>query len=839
MFSRRTVKITFKILGITLASLLVMGVFIGVFYEKEVKQLIIAELNKRLDTKVSVKEFDFSVIRHFPFASFDLNEVVIDEVSSAPKKDTLLYSKKITLLFNLMGLFSQDVNVKKILISDGFANIKIDSSGHGNYRFWKKPSDSTGTTALDLQKIGLKNFYLRYADYKSAERYGLLSNSAVLAVKINGNEFTLNTKGDLFVDHIIVGSRNYVDHKRVTINSQLAVNTKKGQYKFEDNTVNIEGVDFLVSGKVTDDPDALLLDLAVVSNACELKKLLAVIPPELVAPVKKYNTKGDFVFSSHVNGNIDHRRNPDVKIEFTLKNGSLQTDDAAIEKINLSGKYAYSGKTKKAVLDIPALTAYLAGHKIEASMKLDNIPDAFLTLNAKTQLNLKELRPLLKADTLESLSGDMAMNIHYAGKVRELSNVRRGELYNITASGDVDLKNVNFRLKNNPLVFSGLSGNFSLHDNDVFIKNFTGKISSTDFQLEGVFKNFISFLLIPDQPGELDARFKSALVDLDELLVNKSAATEGDTSYLMKFNPRLVCKLDVAVGRIALRKFSAEKITGLVNLNKQIITGENMQFASMGGNVTMDAKINASRRDSLSMVYDTKFTNVDVTRLFYEMENFDQTTMTDKNVKGRLSADLQFTSVWSKDLIINSKSVRSTANIVIENGELNNFAPIRALGKYIHVSDLDHIRFSTLKNNISISDRKIYIPRMDINSSAMNLSGTGTHDFDNIVDYHVVMLLSDVLGKKVQNTNSEFGEIEDDGLGHSKLYLTMKGPVMDPVFAYDRKAVGQKIKNDIALEKQNLKGILKQEFGIYKNQQSVQEPKPKKHEEMQIDWSQE
>ena len=38
-------------------------------------------------------------------------------------------------------------------------------------------------------------------------------------------------------------------------------------------------------------------------------------------------------------------------------------------------------------------------------------------------------------------------------------------------------------------------------------------------------------------------------------------------------------------------------------------------------------------------------------------------------------------------------------------------------------------------------------------------------------------------------------------------------------------------------EKQNLKGMLKQEFGLFKNQPSVQAEKPKKHEEMQIDWS--
>ena len=224
-------------------------------------------------------------------------------------------------------------------------------------------------------------------------------------------------------------------------------------------------------------------------------------------------------------------------------------------------------------------------------------------------------------------------------------------------------------------------------------------------------------------------------------------------------------------------------------------------------------------------------------RLFSEMENFDQQTMTDKNVKGKLTADIVFNSTWSNDLTINSKSVKSACSIIIENGELINFAPVQALAKYIHVPDLNHIRFSTLKNNITISDRKIFIPGMDINSSAINISGNGTHDFDNNVDYHLQLLLSDVLGRKMKSNSTEFGEVEEDGLGRSKIFLSMKGPVYDPHFSYDRKAAGEKIKKDIAVEKKNLKGILKQEFGLYKNEESVVAPKKKKREEMQIDWS--
>ena len=149
------------------------------------------------------------------------------------------------------------------------------------------------------------------------------------------------------------------------------------------------------------------------------------------------------------------------------------------------------------------------------------------------------------------------------------------------------------------------------------------------------------------------------------------------------------------------------------------------------------------------------------------MENFDQSTMTDKHVKGKISADVKFKSAWTTDLTINPASAVSTCDITIENGELNNFSPLLALSKYLKLADLKHIRFATLKNQVTISNRKIFIPAMDISSSALNLHISGVHDFDNQVDYQLQLLLSDILGKKVKEQNTEFGQVEDDGLGRT------------------------------------------------------------------------
>jgi len=177
------------------------------------------------------------------------------------------------------------------------------------------------------------------------------------------------------------------------------------------------------------------------------------------------------------------------------------------------------------------------------------------------------------------------------------------------------------------------------------------------------------------------------------------------------------------------------------------------------------------------------------------------------------------------------------SKFTIEQGELLKFEPMMALSKYIKGADLQNIKFNTLKNTIEIRNRKIFIPAMEIKSTALEMTASGTHSFDNIVDYKIQLLLSQLVGKKVKQMNTEFGTIEDDGLGRTKLFLSMTGPVSNPKIKYDSKGVEQKIVQEVKVEKQNLKTILNKEFGWFKKDSVVktQEPPKKKKEELQIE----
>jgi hypothetical protein len=176
---------------------------------------------------------------------------------------------------------------------------------------------------------------------------------------------------------------------------------------------------------------------------------------------------------------------------------------------------------------------------------------------------------------------------------------------------------------------------------------------------------------------------------------------------------------------------------------------------------------------------------------------------------------------------------------VITDGSLIDFGPVKELSSFIEISELENIRFERLENDFFIRNNSLYIPQMEVNSSAADLSVNGKHNFDNTFEYHAKIRLSEILSKKRKRSKTkvtEFGVVEDDGLGRTSLLLRIESQGDKVKVGYDVKAAGNKVKSSINTERQSLKTILNQEYGLYKTDtvpaQKTEEKKPR----FRISW---
>jgi hypothetical protein len=126
---------------------------------------------------------------------------------------------------------------------------------------------------------------------------------------------------------------------------------------------------------------------------------------------------------------------------------------------------------------------------------------------------------------------------------------------------------------------------------------------------------------------------------------------------------------------------------------------------------------------------------------------------------------------------------------------------------------------------------------MDINSSAMDLTISGFHTFNGEYRYNMNLLLSEILSRKAKPKVQQYGYIEDDGVGNTRLYLLMKGDTANSTIEYDKQEVKAKIRNDIQKEKNDLKRMFNEEFGLFRKDSlsSPQKDEPAR-DEFKINW---
>jgi hypothetical protein len=257
----------------------------------------------------------------------------------------------------------------------------------------------------------------------------------------------------------------------------------------------------------------------------------------------------------------------------------------------------------------------------------------------------------------------------------------------------------------------------------------------------------------------------------------------------------------------------------------------------MNGKVSGNGGVMLDGNSNLLVKGHTSLKKIDIKQLFYAFGNFGQNILRDNHLKGNLSGDIFVSCEWDNQMNFNKNTALVESNIEITNGELINFEPLQGLSKFISLAELKDIKFSTLKNQVFIRHQQIIIPQMDINSSAFNITGSGVHDFDNHYTYRINVLLSEVLARKAKQNkkeNSEFGIVEDDGLGKTKIPLIIVGYNNDYKISYDTKGLKDIIKESMQGQKRELKNIFKEEFGMFKNDSTV--TKPKTSQKFNLEW---
>jgi len=803
--------------------LLLLGAGIALFYsnKENIKKALISETNDYLNTKINVEEIHLGLFRHFPVLTAGFNRVVIFSPenfrlnpSVKLNYDTLLIANEIYFKINPIKLIRKEVFLSSLTINDARINVFINKKGKNNLQIFRKHKnpDTTGFT-FDINRVEVHQLQFMVNDLSSGIKVeGVLKEENA---NLSDNFTSIKSRTSFQIHRLFQYNKLILTDHEVT--ALLDLIRKEKEIDIISGDINFSGLAASVSGTIEFAEEAMV-KLDFKSDGNRLKDLVGLLPKEKAQRLRGLKLDGVFNFAGNMDGTWGKGKFPQIKLDFELKKGAIRNKKSGFSmKGGLKGSLN-NGKLNNGIstsLVISSFSFLSGGETLKGSYHLRNLKKPEIKFSASGSVNLAEIKKILPEKLAADLSGLAKVDIQSSGYLADIKNISFSDMGRQHVSGSVKLVNVRYQYPANKIVFSDVTGDLKLGKAIVFDR-LSLKLNNNLLVFTGKLGNLWTYLDKRKAVLTINGSINSPEFDLAKLIpVKKRQSAKTNDSLEIHFPKSLAANIHLKADKLIYRKFSCQHFSGLLTYQHEKMEVGNVSFSAMDGEIVGNALAYGISKAEIMTQANVDFKNIDIKKLFYQMGNFGQSFIVEGNLEGTASGIVQFSSVWKPNLRIDKKSILVNGHYVINDGRLVHFKPIESLSKFISLSELKDIQFSTMENDVYIKDEKISIPVMNIHSSAFNISATGIHSFDNHFDYHFKVLLSEVLASKAKRNkkkNQEFGIIEDDGEMGITIPLRISGTPDDFKVSYKPKGMKRGLKESVSEERKKLKEIFKKEF---------------------------
>jgi hypothetical protein len=842
-------KIVFKIFKLFAILIFTVSVFLFAasrLMQDKVADIILKSLNQNISTKLHISSFRLSFLNKFPDASLELRDVF---VHSSPNfnsgaftginTDTLLIVKNVSVEFKITDIIRGNYEIERIRGRAGKMNFYTDSEGKVNYDISSgiKKSGSDNFT-INLEKVYLADIRSFYNNLATKLIINGVVRKGTLKSRINGENIGFTAGGEVQIDSLQL--YNTTINKKIITNVDIDLQKTKTGISFKSGNFHIDNYDFGLNGFISSDN---IYDLKVTGHNIDISQIRNYLPDKYLKMLSNYDPRGILVIDSRINGLMTRTKNPHMETTFRLEKGRITygKSDLTIKNLSFEGVYSNGSKNRPETgsLRIKDFRANLGSAEYNGSFLISSFENPFAELNLKGKVIPAEIREFFGLKNISEAGGSVELDLQLSGKVDLKNKFEFSDFIDLKTEGNLGFNSFTIGLNNDSLLVNDVSGSI-LITNTIIAKNLKFLYKGQRIKVDGEFGNLLKWL--EGRPVQLTATIDATFDRLiPEAFLNNTPSTATPASKKTAFNlpADMVLDINFKIDSLTYKTFSSSGISGTLNYKPKLLTFKSFNMKALSGSIFGNGFILQNYNKSVLSKGIFNVTNVDVNKAFTSFRNFGQSFLKAENIAGSLSGS--FSLLLPLDSLLNPKinSLMAEGKYILVNGALINFDPVKELSSYIELSELENIHFEQMQNDFFIRNNYLYIPQMEVRSSAVDLSVNGKHSLDNDYEYHVKVLLSEILSKQRKKNKSnvtEFGEVEDDGLGRTSMLLKIVGKGEDIKVSYDMRAAANEVKNNFKSERKTLKTILNQEYGWYKNDTAVMQKPVEKKSRFKVIW---
>lgn len=793
---------------VALALLIGIAAIIAGFFEQQIGRKLITEINRQLDAELAVGDFELSLLSGFPDASANLHTVTLDD----NRKGTLIEANNLSFRFGLFSLFGSNIKVHSVVIEDGALFVHIDKKGRANYDILKKETEeiegeTTGSElSISLNEAELRDVEVIYIDDRAQQEVKLLVNDALASGEFSSEEFSLTSFANLKSEFIELSDGRYLAGKNLDYDAKIKVNLAAGVYELENVDVGIEENRFKVDGTVvTTEKKGTHFDLNLVSKESSLKTMIGLLPESYRNYLKDFKSSGKFIVTAKIDGVLDQKQTPDMKVDFKLTDGRISGPKLghSLKDVNFTAAFDNSKKAKS-VFEIADFKGYFNRELIQSKLKVSNLDDPYIDFTVDGVLPLASVHGLLDHPAIKSGDGEIEIkNFRLKGKYNDMINPAR--IRRVKTSGVLEFDDAELKINKEKMVID--KGIIKLIDNSMILKEVKLEGAGSDLVLDGKFVNFLPVLFadlentknaelifqsnLKADALDFDRLIKMTKTDVEESIVSRSVMDSihvEENLRLERFTKLLKGSFNAKIKKFNHNYIQGENFKGVIEFdnNEMSIKGST---DAMDGRFVLDGKMFFKNKPYLEGKFICE--QVDVQEFFRQAENFGQEVLQYRHVRGEMNAKMAFSAKWAPDGTFLYDDLRVYGDVDIENGEMYNFELFYDFATYVKLKDLKHIKFTRLHNLFEIRKSRLYIPAMFMQSNALNLTLSGEHRFDNNFNYNIKINAGQVLFSKFKKYNPDKRPQKAKRKGWFNLYYRVYGNIDKYKTKSDKRSVQQ------------------------------------------------
>jgi len=814
-------KIALFTAGLFLLMVTIIGLYAWIRNDKLTAALV-RKVNETVNTKISYGTLRLTIFESFPNITLRFNDLLVTPSPYYDKKqfrgednDTLLYASSFSLTAHLLSLLTGKVAVRSITVREGEINLLTDKRGDINYEIFSGEKKKNGKS-VRLNSISALNMKTTWYDRSSGLRISGRINETILDGDIFKAGIFLNTAVSVDLDSINFGGMSITGFP---VNASVKMRKSDNSLSVAKGTVSLAGLSFNIDGMVNYSMSTL--DLAVEGEKINIGTVVSMLPEKWMSRAGGLTPSGIMDFRCSLKGPYGDAGSPHIELNYELTDGRVSSQRSGLKVNNLS----FSGGLTNGALNNPEtflftvdnLSATYGSAKLTGSFRMKNLTRPHVTLALDGDLNFDDLRKIIKTDYIRDQKGSVSGHIRMSGQLPDSMKLDMAALPSLHPDASFVFSDFGATIASSGIVLTDANGSLIIN-RDFIADSLAFTLMDQHFRVNAIMRNFTGWAA-----GRPETMIVTGDVSADRFVTASFTGSENDSTGhtgkpLNIFPSDVSMKITLRADSIISKGFRAGNFQSYLEYEPYVFTFSDIRAEGLDGLLTGEFKLGKQKDGDYITRSKLNVTGIDINKTFSSFNNFGQSFIVSDNLSGNLTGTVTVVTPLDSSYKVITKALVADAHLVITDGRLVRFAPAESLSSYLDLDELRDISFSRMENDIFITNNTVSIPKMLINSTAVNFTVYGTHRFDDNYSYHVRMLLSEVLSRKARDRNrgdDVFGQVQVDGTGKATIPLKIEciGGIID--VGYDFGQAKDNIKGDIAAEKQTLKGILNEEYGWY------------------------